>query len=513
MPSLLGLLTRRTQRQRLAASGSVRQFGGSDAFDFDTATRTDRYAMNRAMLKNTAYRLEASGGFRETILKETFNLDSADDTPLVGAYNPVRTIVDAYQNVFRGTFGQDIKIDEKVDERDVNPKLTDPKDNPLRNLWKWSLLDTHKSILQEWAANFGTVGLRIVARDNTDPAQRRVSIQLDHPSVIKDFNEDDRGNVTEIELEYQVMSGNIGEKREPVTVHEVLTKERFIKTVDDKNVLDADQQKNALGVCPYVLLRHRDDGNEFGRWAYDGSEEIIHWLNWIITNQGESVRAHAWPEWFAAAGGPKPTEFPIGRRKVAYVQQEKDTPTPIFEPLVPALDQGGALAFWSELITRLHDRQPELVLSSTKVLSGQSGETIAKLQIAGEAAILRARAQYEDALKRALQIGLSQGVLLSLWDIGTGMGSVEQADNAFRTGLEDFAFAERPALPPTPFDQVMQANAETARRTKDTADAKAQTGILDQQTILEDTMRMSPEKAQEVLRRKRGADSVPTTAL
>src|SRR5436190_17831353 len=103
--ALLGLFKSRTQRQRLS---TTRERFDPDRFDFDHSIRIDRYAINLGLLNNTAYRLEANGGMRETILKETFDLDCTDETPLVGCYNPVRNIIDAYQNVFRGTYGQEI---------------------------------------------------------------------------------------------------------------------------------------------------------------------------------------------------------------------------------------------------------------------------------------------------------------------------------------------------------------------------------------------------------------------
>lgn len=482
MPTLTGLTGKRTQRQRLSGvSSATRQWGDADAFDFDRDTRVDRYVFNRAMLDNKAYRLSMDGGFRELVLKQTFGIDCATETNLVGVYNPVRVIVDCYQNCLRGSFGQDIKVDEQVDGRDVNPALVEPVSasmpSPIRQLWKWSNLDTDKHTLQEWAANLGSVGLRVVARNNTEPDQRRISIQLDYPGAITDFNEDDRGNITEVELKYPIAVGELGQTPQIVQVREILTKDRFVKEIEGANVLESDQQRNELGVCPYVLLRHRDDGHEFGRWAYAGSEDIIHWINWIATNQGESIVEHAWPEWFAAAGGKAPEEFQFGRTRVKYVQMNPDTPPPLFEPKVADLNYAGALAYTVELIGRLAERNPEIIIASISALAGQSGETIAQLRIPTESAILRARTQYESALIRALQIGLSEGVRMGVWDLGAGSGDVDAADATYRQGLEEFAFAQRAALPPSVFDRINQASANAAEEMSGYNKAKAAQGI------------------------------------
>jgi hypothetical protein len=102
------------------------------------------------------------------------------------------------------------------------------------------------------------------------------------------------------------------------------------------------------------------------------------------------------------------------------------------------------------------------------------------------AAIERAKSGYEHALTRAAQIGLSEGVRLSLWDLGTGMGSAEAADAAFQDGQEDFAFAERSALPATAYDKVQQANANVAEQKSklDLAASASRTGVHSDNNIM-----------------------------
>jgi hypothetical protein len=511
---LLGLFsTTRAQREKTRrAAANQRRWGDSEPFDFEWDVRADQFSFNRAMLDNTAYKRSADGGFRELILRETFNIECTDETLLAGYYAPVRSIVDAYQNVFRGTYGQEIRVDEKVDDRDVNPLLADATNSPVRRIWRWSNLDTQKQTMQEWAANLGSVGLRIVGRNDPDALNRRVSIQIEHPGAIVDFDEDDRGNITEIELRYTALAGELGEKRHEVKVREVLSKTEFVKEIDGTNVLDANESTNELGVCPYVILRHRDDGHEFGRWAYHGSEDIIHGLNWLISNQSESIHKHIWPNWFAAGGGAAPTEFFLGRERVAYVKLEPDTPPPIFQPLVADLDQAGSTEFWNELMARLQERQPELIIGNIKALSGQSGETIAKLLKPAEAVIARARANYEHALIRAVQIGLSEGIRMSLWDLGTGGGSTEAADRAYRAGKEDFAFAERPALPQSAYDQEQQAKADSARPMAKMALARAADGLVDQQEQLH-LAGYTEKEIGEILQRKTTQGAIPTEPL
>jgi hypothetical protein len=450
-----------TLRKLLRPVENARRYGDAEPFDFEWETRSDQYAQNKAMLDNTIYDLQAEGGFREAILERLFGVTQVDSqgVRLAGNYNPTRNIVDAYQNVFRGNWGQEIKVADTVDEKPVNPALV-TDDSPLRRIWRWSNLDTQKQILQEWAANLGTVGIRIVAVADPDPLKRRVTLQFDHPGTIIDFDEDDRGNVTQVLLRYKALRGPLGERRYDVDVEELITKEEFVQTIAGNETM---RSPNGLGVCPYVILRHRDDGHEFGKWAYAGTEDLIHQINWLISNQGESIVEHGWPTWFATAGGNAPQTFEFGRKKVAYVKTDPNTPPPSLEPLVAPLNQADARAYWERLLNMLVDRQPEMVVSNIESLSGQSGETIAKLLIPAEMAIERAKSQYEHAIKRAMQIGLSEGIRIGLWDLGTGRGTAEAADRAYQQGMEDFDFVPRRPLPETVYDKIQSVTAENAQ--------------------------------------------------
>jgi hypothetical protein len=447
-PSTLRKLTRPIE--------NARRTGDAVPFNWVWEERADQYAMNVAMLENTIYGLQNDGGFREEILERLFKIAGTNDVTnavrLAGHYNPIRGIVDAYQNVFRGNFGQEIRIADEVNGRPVNPKLVEA----IGKVWQWSNLDTNKQLMQEWAANLGTVGLRIVAKADPDPANRRVSIQLDHPATIVDFDEDDRGNVQQVLIKYKAIAGPLGAKRRDVDVEELIGKDEF-KQSQNGRITTSDNQ---LGVCPYVIPRHRDDGHEFGAWAYRGSEDIVHAINWIISNQNDSIVEHNWPTWFASAGGKAPSQFEFGRAKVAYVQTVEGTPPPSLEPLVAHLDQGSAREQWQALIEQLIERQPELVIGHIKSLSGQSGETIAKLLIPSEAKIEAAKAMYEHAVKRALQLAVSEMIRLGLVDLGTGTGTPDAADRAYRSGAEDFDFAPRRPLPATVYDLIQQHNAE-----------------------------------------------------
>lgn len=476
--------------------------------------RQDEYRQWELMYANQLYRQAKAGGMLETIIRDVicpgYQVSEESAGSIVNHFNPIPGIVDAYQNVLRGQWGVDLRPADLVGKRQTNPKLVGSKDmpGPLDMLWARSNLDTSKELLQQMAANLGTVGLRVAAISDPDPRKCRVYLQLDHPGRIVDFETDARGNCLAVQLEYQALVGSAKDSHE-VTVQELLTKESFMRQVDGKVEID---QENELGVCPYVILRHRDDGTPWGKPAHYSSVETIHAINWLITNHAESVYDHMYPTWFATASGNAPETIKIGKKSVSYVKTDPGSVNPTLDPLVPTLNQQAVTDFIAARKAEIKERQPEMILAGIEALANQSGETIARLLTPVEDRIRRARSMYEDALTRALQIGLSWGVMLNQWDLGTGMGSVEAADRAFQDGLEDFAFADRPALPMTSYDQAQQAIADTKRRSLDLADAVTMQQVGSNAEALR-LMGRNEDDVQKILVERAKQDTIPTSGL
>jgi hypothetical protein len=350
-------------------------------------------------------------------------------------------------------------------------------------LWRWSNLDTNKALIQRQAAMLGTVGLRIDARADADPLRRKVRIRRIHPGDITDFDEDADGNVTAVKLEYSVMVGPLGGQRDSVPFEEIITKDEYMAFRDGKPwdmVTNAPggARPNTLGVCPVVLLRHLDNGGEYGVPAMFGSEEIIHLLNWMVSTQNESVLRHVFPQWAAITPGASPKTYDMGRNKVVHIQTRQGDPASSIQAMVAALDQAGATNFWQACREALWERQPEMILGNLKTLSGQSGETIANLLKPCEQAIELAKTNYEDAFKRAIKIGLSWMVLLGILDVGSGTGTREAADRSFLNGQEDFEFERRSSLPETVYDRIQRAKADVAGKVEGFNAAKAGQGIV-----------------------------------
>jgi hypothetical protein len=432
---------------------------------------------------------------------------------IVGHFNPVKEIVEAYQNVLPGVWGKDIRPVKVDDASDLDPSLL----AALTAVWQDSNLESDKARIIRLAALHGTIGLRVSRLPNTD----RVAVQYDHPARIFNVEEDESGNVVAIVLKYKEPF-NRGTRLEPdyeeVEVVEEITRDGFSRTVNGEEKIPDDDRRNTFGFCPYVILRHKDNGTIFGDWAFKGSEPMIHDINWRITQQGRSINRHQFPKWFFTAGGNKPEEIDMGNEeKALYVQTSPDTPPPSAEAIVPMLDQASAMSFTADLRDMMRGRQPELNINDIKLLAGLSGEAYQQASKPAESAILDVRPRYDHAFVRAMQMAVSMRIDLGLSTVTgkatpTGAGATVEpnstGDAAFHAGLLDFKFADRPALPPTSFQKVQEAQAATAEQSAKFSVAKSATGIVDQQEQLK-IAGYSPKDIAAILERKRASGVLP----
>lgn len=412
------------------------------------------YELRDLLLSGNVYLPYAKGGALKDVLRmlgRAQNATAQDEAkyPVTAYFNPVPRIVAFYANALGGRLGEDLEP-ETPDGGELDTSVSDA----LSRLWRWSNLDTRLGEVTALAANQGTVGIRIVADAG------RVSLDWDHPEFIQDVAEDNRGNVVGVHLKYDVVRPDGRGGQETVGAEEWITKEGFSRVIDGKETLTPQRRENRLGICPYVLLRHaRKAGSVMGVHAYEGSELPIHGINYLLSQTGESINAHVWPYLYATGAGQKPQKFMSGRYTLIYQQNQPGVPPGTFDPMVPSLPFAEAGQYVDQLAAYVGDRQPETALEWLRVYANLSGETLQQALKRAESACLSARVQYEDAMVRALQIGLSEGIELGLWDLGTG----QDADAAYDDGQgpEAFRFKARSALPLTPAARLANVEADT----------------------------------------------------
>lgn len=423
------------------------------------------YAINQAMYDNIIYLPRERGGHLEHVLRHYCGVEMGR---IVGHFNPAKEIVETYQNVLRGTLNDELQAVQS----DSQEALDEPLKEAITSVWRDSNMDTGKAQIIRLAANLGTVGLKVCT------AGDKVMIQGIDPLWIFDMEQDASGNVTAVVLKY-TKPINYGTPLEPryedAQIIEQLNKDDFSQTIDGKEQVPDDDRKNTFGFCPFVPLRHKDNGTMYGDWAYKGAEHQIHDINWHITNEGRSIDQHRFPNWFATAGGKKPEMIELGgERNMMYVESKPGTPPPNLAAIVPQIDHGSAMKYDAELRDMLRTKQPELNINDVQLFANISGDTIEQVLKPSESAILSVRPAYDHAFIRAIQMAISMRI-----DLGMESKLGSSGDGAYENNKLAFQFAKRPALPQTAGQLLQQAQADTARQSNrlDTAAKAAKIGV------------------------------------
>lgn len=429
--------------------------------------RMANYARWDSYYENTIYDQTSAGGWRDELNQELGGAACAD---LDGLYNPVRTAVNLYLHVFGGAFGDEITIEPEG-------KATQALVDAIGLVWKASNMTIARQSLCRIAARSGLAGIRIVA----DPDRRHVYLKIEHPRIIRDVQLDQRGNVTAIQLEYDITIG-LAEAATVITIREEMTKAAFKTWRVDSPTLGGDSPSlvpydmttmtdngpraviiNTLGVVPYVLCYHeQSQDDDWGLNCFSHATRAIDRLNAQISHVDIQIHRTVKSKWLVAAAGQPPQEFDMSDMTIVYIDTSGQPGTPEVQPMIAPLDLSGALAQSQHQLALIEDRLPELKATQGRFLAGQSGETIAELRKPAEEAILLARGNYEDSMIRAQQIAVSWGILLGFWNVGTGSGTREAADRAYRDGFEDHKFNKRPAMTTEPVETTRPDSTQSA---------------------------------------------------
>jgi len=434
--------------------------------------RRQIFKINEAYYHNNVYDRVLDGGALDYI--NDF-LGEAKANDLKGTFNPIKRVVEVYaQTVFNGRFGKDIVIDDVKDE--TNQPIHKNLKSYVSQIAKWSNFDQELKNYTRLGSLQGTVGIRIVSKvgadfPKDDPKKRRVYLQFEHPATILDAVRDKRGNVRSIITEYIINQGELtletlttqGVKR--VLIKELMTKEFIEKRSQQKGGIlsiipfffggkEQNRIKNVLGVVPYVLVQHEKKAGLFGAWAFQGVERKIDMVNALSSHLDRQIIRHVKAVWMASSQGSPPTQMKFAGNEVIWFELDEGATPPSFEAMVAQLSLSETIEKIKLNLQEIGDSLPELKATDGEYLSGQSGETVAQLRLPAEQRILSARTTYEDGLIRAIQIALSWGILLGIFDFDTGLGTREAADEAYNTGALNFRFKERDALPITKAERL-----------------------------------------------------------
>ena len=445
------------------------------------------YQLLEAYYYNTIYNREIWHGSLDYVNRE---LGEAAARDLSGLFNPIERGTELYaQNIFAGQFGEDIFLDANVGPKNKPRKLNEKIIDPLEQIWNWSNLNSgEKERYTRLGSMLGSVGIRVVAKvganyPNDSKDERLVYLQFEHPSIIQDYAKNEQQDVTQILTIHRCVEGEIDindpETSREVNVYKVLMNLKEFETYKNDHpyneiVDEIDHEfattENVLGVVPYVLAFHRKLEGNWGAWWFMGSENPIDRLNSLIAHINRQIIRHVRVKWLVSSKGNPPREFNFSDTSVLFIKlmPEQAANDTHIQALVANLNLGDSIKQATTIMSELRDRMPELKATDGDFLSNMTGQTIAQLRTPAIDRLKVARANYESALIKAQKIALCYGILLGLWDVGTGNEGMVSVKAAIKEKMLDHRFNKRDYLTVTKSEelqnQLLELQIESERK-------------------------------------------------
>jgi len=387
--------------------------------------RRMRYAMFWSMFENTSYdRVNSwSQSMREAyaLYKFTRNI-----------YNPAHRLGDfGRTHILGGPL--DPAAGDGSKEPTALPIITD---NPalresIAKLWRDSMWNVHKGTMGLWGTILGDVGVRIV--DN--PNHGRVQLQLVHPTMIKDVEFDEVGNVRGYEFEEERSDPLSRDKTRMAVYNETATRDGDLvvyRTTRNGQPFAwngmAETWAEPYGFIPFVMVQHNNVGGKWGWSELHAGQSKIREIDDVASKINDFIRKSVdAPMLIAGAMAPKrnaikmtatetETEsysslqvtYPEAGRQDVPTLYAKDPQTKA-QPLLAELDIAHSFGSVDRILKELEREFPELETDIWGVGTDTSGRA---LRVARERVVTKVyerRANYDNALVRAHQMALSIG--------------------------------------------------------------------------------------------------------
>jgi hypothetical protein len=430
--------------------------------------RQARYAILWAMFENTAYRKIHSWS---TSLKKEYGLYKY----IRNIYNPANRDGIFWQTHLLGG-ALDPAAGDGKSVPSALPILTD--NDALRmaiaQTWKNSNFLARKDIVSLWGAVMGDVGLRVI----DDPDRAQVYVQPVNPSTLADVTFDAFGNVKGYILEEmrEDPRANAGQAQRPVTYTEIATRNgdevEYETQLDGKPYAwngDVALWSEPYGFVPLVFIKHFDIGLEWGWSELQAVLSKVREVDDQASKISDQIRKLVDAPWLFSG-----VDKPKGTVKTAGADPALDRPEPGREeipalygplgasatPLVAPLDLTAALSHVESLLAELERDLPELQHDIWSVGTDPSGKALRVARQRVEAKVQMRRINYDDGIRRALQMAISIGGFRN-YDGFTGFDL-----DSYKAGNLEFSIGERPVFKSDPLDHIEEEAAFwTAART------------------------------------------------
>ncbi len=314
----------------------------------------------------------------------------------------------------------------------------------IADVWRWSNWATRKDIVSLQGAIHGDIVLRVI--DNV--ALGKVYIESVFPGVVTSLTKDPFGNIKGYTIEEDRQSPNNN-----MTVTYKETAERDGQDVIFKTYMndapyawngEKSEWREPYGFVPMVHIQHNDVGLDWGWSELHPSRSKMHELDDLASLLSDQIRKSVNAKWFftgTKASSPNTTMTTTETTARPEPGREEETalyssdPNSKAFPLVAPVDIEGAILHITEILKDLERDYPELKFDALRSLGDISGKALRIARQPAETKVLQRRANYDDGLKRAIQMAVSIGGLRGLFS-GFNLDS-------YRGGALEFEFGKR----------------------------------------------------------------------
>lgn len=404
----------------------------------DPDARKIRYDILWASYENTVYRsIHSWAG--------TYKTRYALYRYIRNIYNPAYRLGEFWKTHLWGGH-----LDPLAGEEGCLPIIGKSSLNPaIADIWKWSNWFVNKDVVTLHGSVYGDSILRVI----DDVEANKVYIQSVYPGIITDLTKDAFGNIKEYIIEE--------ERPHPVTEAPVTYKETA--TRDGQNVVfetflndapfawngEASSWDEPYGFIPMVHIKHNDVGMEWGWSEFHPARSKMHELDDLTSLLSDQIRKTVNAKWFftgldgsddvsTAMTTTETKARPEPGREEEQALYSSDPNSKVY-PMVAPIEFEGVIMHIAEILKDLERDYPELKFDALRVGGEVSGRALRVARQPAEAKVLQRRVNYDDGLKRILQMALSIGGLRNIFE-GFSLDS-------YNSGDLDFEFGEREVFP------------------------------------------------------------------
>lgn len=420
----------RAFREEFVSAGvfSEEEFGDPEA-------RKVRYDVLWAQYENTVYRNIHSWA-------ATYKTRYALYQYIRSIYNPAYRLGEFWKSHLWG--GQ---LDAEAGETGALPIVTDNEAlrPAIADVWRWSNWATRKDTVSLQGAIHGDVILRVIDNVLLD----KVYVESVFPGTVTDLTKDPFGNIKGYTIEETRLSPN-----NATTVVYTETAERDGQQVVFRTYMNdtpypwngvASEWSEPYGFVPMVHIQHNDVGLGWGWSELHPSRPKMHELDDLASLLSDQIRKSINVKWlFTGIKGSSP-DMTLGAttKTAARPEPGREEEAAIYSsdpnskafPLVGPVDIEGATLHISEILKDLERDYPELKFDVLRSLGDISGRALRIARQPAETKVLQRRANYDDGLKRIIQMAVSIGGMRNLFG-GFNLDS-------YNSGALEFEFGGR----------------------------------------------------------------------